>query len=640
MTGTQSGFSEFIVDSVHDETRRRSWSSIAQQLRSIQQGLSRAVLAHDESESCLKQISEVLGEAAPVAALAWFEVCSDRQPGEPSLMISDSLPGRKLHAEGLQTVSRTVAEEWKSRSMQLAAPISDEPGAAKKSFRVIAAPANASGRSAGILACCFDGEGLPAEWLTALVESAAHWIASSQSSRRIFELDRQLAAAAAVMDIASKIESSASRDEACQVLAKQISRFTECGTVAVGVCRPGQGPIELRAVSDGREIRGHSESKRDLEAAFEEVAIHDSVCRWPAETPADRNGLMTLRQVARREQAECVIGVPIQDREGRTVGTCLLVGDLAIHDSSETRQFIELCAYRIGGSLELVRRAERSPLGQMIRRLTEPREGRSPVRTMLTACLLAIAVLAIPVTYEVKCDSELQPMVRRFVAAPFDGTLEKTLVEPGDIVRKLQPLARLDGREIQWELAGIEAEFARASKEHDTHLATRDIAAAQLAKFDMDRLQHRQRLLDSRADHLEVRSPIAGLVIAGDLEKSEGVPLETGQTLFEIAPLDQMVVEVAIPEADIAYVEPGQIVDVKLNAFPGETWTGTLRRVHPRSELRDQRPVFIGEVELSNRTGDLRPGMQGTARVETTSRPLGWVMLHGPWESFLLWMGW
>lgn len=645
MTGIRSGFSEFIVDSVQGESRRRSWSAISQQLQSVQKGLSEAVMAHGDSRSCLEQIAQVLGSAAPVAALAWFEVGSDRQLSQPSLIIGDDQPGQKQLAEALLAVSQTAAEEWKSRSMQVAVPVSNEldsneTGPTTKQLTAIAAPATAGGSGVGILAGCFDADGQPVDWLTALAESAASWIAFSRTSRRIFELERELAASAAVIDVAAQIESASSRDDACRILARQVSSFTKCGTVAVGVCRPGQGPIRLRAVSDGREIQGSSESTRDIEAAFEEIAIHETVCQWPAEKSTERHGLLTLRQVAEGEEAECVIGTPIQDREGRTVGACLLVGDVSLHDSAEAQQFVQACAHRIGGSLELVRRAERSPLRQWIGKLTELRDGRSPVRTMLTVCLLALAAMAIPVTYEVKCDSELQPVVRRFVAAPFDGTLQKSLVEPGDIVRRNQSLARLDGREIKWELAGIEAEYGRASKEHDSHLATRDIAAAQLAQFDMDRLQQRQQLLSSRAENLDVRSPISGLVIAGDLEKSEGVPLETGQTLFEIAPLDQMLVEVSIPEADIAYVESGQIVSIKLDAFPGETWTGTLLRIHPRSEVRDQKPVFVAEVELRNEDNSLRPGMRGTARVETSSRPLGWVMLHGPWESFLLWMGW
>ncbi|MBC8291016.1 MAG: hypothetical protein H8E37_11940, partial [Planctomycetes bacterium] len=360
MTGIQSGFSEFILDSVQGESRRRSWSAISQQLQSVQKGLSDAVLTHGDSRSCLEQIAQVLGSAAPVAALAWFEVSSDHQLSQPSLIVSDSQPGQKQLAEALLAVSQTAAEEWKSRAMQVAVPVSNEAGAATKQLTAIAAPATAGGSGVGILAGCFDAEGQPVDWLTALAESAASWIAFSRTSRRIFELERELGAAAAVIDVAAQIETAGSRDEACRVLARQISTFTECGTVAVGVCRPGQGPIRLRAVSDGREVQSSSGSTRDFEAAFEEVAIHEAVCQWPAEKSTERHGLLTLRQVAEREEADCVIGTPIQDREGQTVGACLLVGDLSLHDSAESQQFAQACAHRIGGALELVPPAGRT----------------------------------------------------------------------------------------------------------------------------------------------------------------------------------------------------------------------------------------------------------------------------------------
>lgn len=81
------------------------------------------------------------------------------------------------------------------------------------------------------------------------------------------------------------------------------------------------------------------------------------------------------------------------------------------------------------------------------------------------------AVLLIPMDYRVQCDLELQPVSRRFVAAPFAAPLEECFVEPGDIVAENEILARLDGRELKWELAGIRADLGKARKEYNTHLS-------------------------------------------------------------------------------------------------------------------------------------------------------------------------
>jgi multidrug resistance efflux pump len=254
--------------------------------------------------------------------------------------------------------------------------------------------------------------------------------------------------------------------------------------------------------------------------------------------------------------------------------------------------------------------------------------------------ILIAAILAIPMSYRVACDSELQPVTRRFVAAPFDGTLKTAHVEPGNVVLRNELLPTMDDREISIELRSIDADYHRAKKERDTHLAERDIAAAQLSGFDMDRLNQRKELLLHRTQNLEIRSPFDGLVLAGDLRKSEGVPLETGKTMFEIAPLEQMLVEIAIPESDIRHVGIGQTVELRLDAFPNREITGTLRRVHPRSEIRDDQHVFIGEIELANTNAQMLPGMQGQSKIVTERHALAWILFHKPYESFLMWMGW
>ena len=189
-------------------------------------------------------------------------------------------------------------------------------------------------------------------------------------------------------------------------------------------------------------------------------------------------------------------------------------------------------------------------------------------------------------------------------------------------------------------MAGVDAEQQRASKERDTNLAKQDIGAAEISRYDVERLKTRRKLLTHRSENLEIRSPINGLVITGDLKKSEGVPMKTGDRMFEIAPLDQMLVEVAIPEPDIRHITVGQEVSVTLDAFPGETLTGKLRRIHPRSEVRDESHVFIAEVELPNPQGRLRPGMKGTADIVVGQRMLGWILLHRPLEAALLRLGW
>ena len=54
-------------------------------------------------------------------------------------------------------------------------------------------------------------------------------------------------------------------------------------------------------------------------------------------------------------------------------------------------------------------------------------------------------------------------------------------------------------------------------------------------------------------------------------------------------------------------------------------------RIHPRSETRDSRNVFIGEVALADPTDELRPGMKGQARVVIEGESLGYGLCKRAW---------
>jgi multidrug resistance efflux pump len=231
-------------------------------------------------------------------------------------------------------------------------------------------------------------------------------------------------------------------------------------------------------------------------------------------------------------------------------------------------------------------------------------------------------------------------VTRRLVAAPFEGCLEKALVKPGDVVATGDLLARMDPREIRWKLAALEADHGQAIKKRDAAQAGRNYAEAQIAALDARRLELELKLWRHREANLEIRSPIGGVVASGDLERVEGVPLETGQALFEIAPLEQMVIELAIPDDDIAPVNLGQTIVARLDAYPDRQWQAVISQIQPRAEIRDQQNVFIAEAVLENSDGRLRPGMEGYAKVETPPRAVGWIALHRVWERMIKLLQW
>ena len=435
--------------------------------------------------------------------------------------------------------------------------------------------------------------------------------------------------AAALIELLANVESCDNLGLACSTLVNQLQRYLGCKQVILGLCRRNQKSCQLQSISGTLDFDSRSERVRLIQAAFDEAIVRGSLSVWPPLSESDRHALMTHKQLAASMSSGSVVSSLIRDEEGRVQGAWLFLGDDRLRKESENINFIQASERCIGSCLHLLQRAELGRFNRLMTKLLSvPRRWKGG--TACVAALLLSALMAVPFPYKVKCQCELQPVLRRFVAAPFDGSLENTFVEPGDVVSKNQLLAKMDGREVRWELAGVSADFNRAAKQRDSHLADHAFGAVQLSNFEMERLELKTRLLKHRGERLDIRSPSDGIVINGDLKKAEGMPVAIGQTLYEIAPLDNMLVEVAIPEDDIAHVSTGLPVQIVIDAYPDKVWRGTLGRIHPRSEIKEHEHVFIGQVNLKNDDKVLHPGMQGRAKIIGCDHPLGWNLFHKP----------
>jgi biotin carboxyl carrier protein len=263
-------------------------------------------------------------------------------------------------------------------------------------------------------------------------------------------------------------------------------------------------------------------------------------------------------------------------------------------------------------------------------------------RTSIMLAVAAVVVLLLglwPVHYRVACTARVETTQQRMVATPFEATLLHANFKPGDTVKTGDILVELDGRPLRLEREAIEAEIQQVSKEHDVALATRRIADAQQAALKKQQLSRQYELISQRLGQLKVVSPIDGVVVSGDLERFVGSPLERGQTLIEVAPLDKLIIEVEIPEHEIGYVSKGADTRIKIDAIGGKSIRLPLEEVYPSAELRDDRNVFIGRIHIDNADQELKPGMRGEGTTYGPLRPWIWSWMRGGFERTLWWVG-
>jgi membrane fusion protein, multidrug efflux system len=219
---------------------------------------------------------------------------------------------------------------------------------------------------------------------------------------------------------------------------------------------------------------------------------------------------------------------------------------------------------------------------------------------------------------------------RSEVAAKVIGRVAAVHVNEGDFVRRGQPLLTLESDYLRLNLQAAEADTARAQAmltEAQRDLGRkRDLIAKgsipqatfdrSQAGFDQARAAHaaasanaalfRQQINDST-----LRSPISGVIAAKNADV--GQKLGDGAVPFVVVQIAPIKLRFSIPERYLGRVRPGQTVTAKVDPYPNETFTGTIRNVGGVIDPRTR--TLFAEAEFANRDLRLRPGL--FARVET-----------------------
>jgi multidrug efflux pump subunit AcrA (membrane-fusion protein) len=116
------------------------------------------------------------------------------------------------------------------------------------------------------------------------------------------------------------------------------------------------------------------------------------------------------------------------------------------------------------------------------------------------------------------------------------------------------------------------------------------------------------------------KSPLAGIVIDGDLTRSIGAPVKRGDKLMTIAPAGQHRIVIQVSERDVAGIHPGQPASLALSALPWDDLPLRITRLVPVARAVDGDNVFEVEAELGSAAAGLRPGMSGIARIAARAR--------------------
>ncbi|HWL72974.1 MAG TPA: efflux RND transporter periplasmic adaptor subunit, partial [Burkholderiaceae bacterium] len=136
-------------------------------------------------------------------------------------------------------------------------------------------------------------------------------------------------------------------------------------------------------------------------------------------------------------------------------------------------------------------------------------------------------------------------------------------------------------------------------------------AQVQAAEAQVQQAQAALQLAQISLQQTTITSPIDGVVVSRDVDVGQTVAASlSAPTLFTIAnDLTQMQVIANIDQADIGLVEQAKGVQFTVDAFPSQSFTGTIQQIRLNPVNTQNVVTYNVAIEVSNPEEKLKPGM-------------------------------
>lgn len=265
---------------------------------------------------------------------------------------------------------------------------------------------------------------------------------------------------------------------------------------------------------------------------------------------------------------------------------------------------------------------------------------RSRLRTIVSVSVVVLVSLAFSVsgTHRVRADATLEGRIQRAIVAPFDGYIKETFARAGEEVQEGDLVAQMEDNPLQIERLKWLSQQDEYKKQYRQELSVLNHSQAQIAQAKLAQAEAQIQLMEEKVKRSSLLSPLSGLIVSGDLSRSLGSPVEKGDILFEVAPLDEYRVALKIEEKDIAFVETGQLGELLLSSYPNHAIRFQLDRISSIYSQDEKQNWYRAEARLFPSDFMLRPGMEGVAKIDAGDRSYFWIWCHKAMDKFNLWL--
>jgi multidrug resistance efflux pump len=453
---------------------------------------------------------------------------------------------------------------------------------------------------------------------------------------------RETLAFAVAMDIVAAVNNETRFIAASLAFANSLADRMRCERVSLGWLE--NDFVRVRTISRTEKFNRQMASVQAIEVALEECVDQNAELIWPA--PAEFP-LITrdTQKFAEDQKVSNVLSVPLRVDE-KVVGAILCERQ----DGAFTQ--IEVEQVRLAADLVVRRLADLKEHDRWFgaRALDSSRatlaKAVGPEKTWAKVLIgvgaAALIALLLPVwKYRVEGTFVVRSDEVSYLTAPFDGYIKSVEARPGDRLAADAPLLHLNTQELEYEEAAAGADYTRYLREAEKARAAKNFAEMRIAQAQAEQSKARLDLVQRRITQSVLRTPFEGVVIEGDLRQRISAPVKQGDALLRLARLDNLYIEVEVPERDAHDVLSKTAGEISFVAQPKLKFPIQVTQFEPAAAVKDKKNVFLVRASVNGQPESWwRPGMTGIAKIDVDRRTLLWILTHRTVDFLRMYFWW
>lgn len=421
-------------------------------------------------------------------------------------------------------------------------------------------------------------------------------------------------------------------------LATELTRRFDCEKVAIGEYKDHHSSVV--AISNNAQLEARSNLLQKIADTMDEAIEQDSIVVMPDAKP--RVVQRAHQELSRKFGYGSLLTVPL-------LHDSVFMGAISLMRSEEQpfdTDSIRLCeqAFALIAPFLALKKAEEHSLTVKIANAWKQRLsewlGVKHLKSKLTGFVIALLLLLgslLRSDFNLTADAVLEGKMQRVVAAPINGFLLSASVRAGDAVKQGDMMASLDNAELQLELSKLEGQLQKARREYREALSIGDLVKVRVISAQIAQAEAEMELTRQQLQKVSLTAPFDGIVIEGDLSQKLGSPVERGETLFKLAPLEGYRIILKVDERLISYVKVGQKGSLVLTSMPSDTLQLVVQKITAVAKTDSGKNIFRVEASLENAPALLRPGMEGVGKIHAGRASLLWIWTHDSLAWLRLW---